>query len=67
MAEAKICDLCGDFYKPYKHTHKGRENYITFELKISVNKLNGLNIASDDFDLCKECLNKELIKFIDDL
>jgi hypothetical protein len=67
MAEAKICDLCGEFYKPYKHAHKGRGNHIMFKLKVDIYKLDGLNNVSGSLDLCKECLNKELIKFIDDL
>jgi hypothetical protein len=67
MAEAKICDLCGDFYKPYNHTHKERSKNIVFELKIDIYKLDGLNNISGSLDLCKECLNKELIKFCDDL
>lgn len=66
MANAKKCDICGEFYAPYEEVLKKwkiidkrpRECYISIECGFIIDELSK-EYTTKDF--CKECV-KEIIK-----
>lgn len=64
MANARVCDRCGSFYKPYDGLPFSDKKYISNALEL----LRSYETASEEdcheyFDLCPQCMS-EVINFL---